>query len=234
LIHLSKAGRAGDLGYNKPSTLSSVGAAIGNGKRWNMMKDKDVIPCAYVDHVSEFSKLAKKNSFTFGVSRERCGKIEIDGKRPSKLIIPGPNVYDTGLGAGELSLKFTMGSRSQSHVNAKVNMTPGPADYNIGSEINKNGSFINSKYPGTGVKHFNPITSKRFQGLKEWVPGPNTYAIKTDFSPKGDYFISNYQSHMQGTFCRSKRNSNVLSKSVIGIPGPGSYQYSSEFGNIEV
>ena len=114
--------------------------------------------------------------------------------------------------------------------------SPGPGTYPNIPSINDKGKYFNSKFKSSGASLFNPRTSDRFgpnfskgnnttkkaldknlikltfdykKKTARQVPGPGHYQPKTDITPDGNYFVSNFKSSNCRSFSHSIRKAET-------------------------
>ena len=109
-------------------------------------------------------------------------------------------------------------------------LNPGPGHYSSISTLNATGKYIVSTVvntPGTRI-----TTGKMYDPTKSWlVPGPGAYNTdKENLNTTGNFFNSRHESSRCRTFSKSQRKDEAIT-SRRKLPGPGSYNFFSDFGS---
>ena len=102
--------------------------------------------------------------------------------------------------------------------------SPGPGSYSY-MNINSNGRYAQAGFNNVSTSRFGLDHSKRSGQSFNGYPGPGAYAISTKIDGKGSVFDSSHKSNLGKSMGLklSMAGSNVIT------PGPGSYNYFSDF-----
>lgn len=160
--------------------------------------------------------------YSFGRGRDICKRPETVGKTN----IPGPGTYNVRKDFGYDAKKFSLFGRTWA--NKTTNKTanqPGPGQYKYLC-INKTGKYPTSLFKNSRQSTF--LKTPRFNYYYSKNPSPNHYQL-TDLSKnyKGELFVSKYSSNVAKTM--SSRPRDFLSPKLSTTPGPGSYDFFSDF-----
>ena len=191
--------------YNIPSTLSDRKTSIGFGSKSSILLSKRGKTDNYYNIPSCINSRTGSPKYTFGYSRDICRKPKCLDQR----FTPGPSNYFPCKKFGQNGLKYSMSFRYK--YKKEPDNFPGPGTYEIPMSRNYQGS----KFPKT----------KRFDKHDWKYPGPGTYNFETFIKGNGVVYNSRFVSNNGKTIGKKLK----WIKDKLITPGPGAYEYFSEF-----
>ena len=204
--------------YNIPSTLSKRAASIGYGKKSNILlsrkgKSDNIYNLPMSFNINEPNGTPK---YTFGFGRDICRKPKcLDSTKT-----PGPSNYFPYKKFGENSQHFSMSFRYK--YKRDPDNFPGPGTYEF-PEFNKKGIYSSSTLRNSQSNKFSKM--KRFYYYDFNYPGPGAYDNENLIKGNGIVYNSKFVNNKGKTFGQKL---NWI-KDPLVTPGPGSYEYFSEF-----
>ena len=204
--------------YNIPSTLSHRATSIGFGKKSNILlsrkgKSDNIYNLPMSFNINESNGTPK---YTFGFGRDICRKPKCLDSRQT----PGPSNYFPYKKFGENSQHFSMSFRYK--YKKDPDNFPGPGTYEF-QEFNKKGIYSSSTLRNSQSNKF-PKT-KRFYYYDWNYPGPGAYDNENLTKGNGIIYNSKFMNNNGKTFGKKLK----WIKDNLITPGPGSYEYFSEF-----
>ncbi|MCQ2817670.1 MAG: hypothetical protein MJ252_10435 [archaeon] len=209
--------------YNLPSYIGKKGTSIGYGCKTDFTKSVRGRNQAIYNVPRDFDLNSSSISpkYTFGASRETC-KVPVDHSRNSPNS-PSPCSYNPYKPLGYDAQKNSLYSRRYMGNKAAAN-SPGPGAYSY-MNINPNGRYAQAGFNNVSTSRFGNDHSQRSGQKFSSYPGPGSYETKTRIDGKGSVYDSSHIS------CPGKSMGMKLSLagSNIVTPGPGSYNFFSDF-----
>ena len=162
------------------------------------------------------SKINGSPKYTFGSGRDVCRIPKLTDSKNT----PGPSSYRPYKDFGANGLHYSMSFRyNRPNPNSK---NPGPGTYSY-QQINEKGIYGSSELRNSPQAKF--PTAKRFVYNYNKNPGPGTYKNEELINGKGIVYNSRYTTNLGKTM--GKRLYQVGVNLVT--PGPGAYNYFSDF-----
>lgn len=191
---------------------------------FNWILAKTPAPSSYLIR-SEIREDTKKNSYTFGLSRECFKKVFLEHLLPRDYSVPGPGSYRHKEDIGKLGEKYTMRMKTSINIellillvdcNTKLNV-PGPGTYKTLNSFTDNGKYFVSKFKDSGSNALRSKADRFGEGCKmiKIVPGPGKYNSPNTITKQGNLFISKFGSSLCGKFDHSRRTSVFDPKKCI-------------------
>ena len=204
--------------YDIPSTLNKRGASIGYGKKSNILlsrngKSENIYNLPMGFDVTDKNGAPK---YTFGYGRDICREPKcLDEKKT-----PGPSNYFPYRQFGQNGKHYSMSFRYK--YKKEPDNFPGPGTYEF-PELNKAGTYSSSELRNSQSSKF-PKTKRFF--YHDWkYPGPGTYNTENLIKGNGVVYNSKLLSNNAKTMAKKLK----WIKDPLITPGPGAYEYFSEF-----
>ena len=204
--------------YNLPSTLNKRSASIGYGNKSNILlnrrgKSDNIYNLPMGFNINDQNGTPK---YTFGYGRDICRKPKCLDSRQT----PGPSNYFPYKKFGENSSHYSMSFRYK--YKKDPDNFPGPGTYEF-PEFNNRGIYSSSGLRNSQSNKFSKM--KRFDYYDWKYPGPGTYNSENLIKGNGIVYNSKFVSNKGKTFGKRLK----LIKDPLVTPGPGAYEYFSEF-----
>ncbi|CAI2373832.1 unnamed protein product [Moneuplotes crassus] len=217
--------------YNHQPAFNKRSPSFGVGDRFKgPTPEKKPAPGSYKPQLSDFE--AKKGS-SFGISYASYEKVyNKDNKIPTDRSLPGPGAYQI-----EKDKKggYSMGSRFKSNHDMIATSTyrnPGPGSYSSLNTLSKNGSVVVSTIKSPCKTNIGG-KSDRFHAINKLkqTPGPGEYISSATLATENKRSLSKYPNPKLATFGSSSRDFNSGSNKAMLGPGPGAYEFGSDFSD---
>ena len=204
--------------YNMPSTLSKRSASIGYGNKSNILlprrgKSDNIYNLPMSFNINDQNGTPK---YTFGYGRDICRKPNCLDSRKT----PGPSNYFPYKKFGQNAKKYTMSFRYK--YKKDPDNFPGPGTYEF-PEFNNRGIYSSSGLRNSQSNKFSKM--KRFDYYDWKYPGPGTYDAENLIKGNGVVYNSKFINNNGKTFGQKLK----WIKDPLVTPGPGAYEYFSEF-----
>ena len=217
--------------YNLPSIFDEKarqqyrkGMGIGYGTKSDFTKGINKGKAdKYYDIPREFELNRHKSpQYSFGQGRDVCKRPETVGKGNN----PGPGTYNVRKEFGSDATKFSLFGRTWVKGDGvKKSLYPGPGQYAY-LGINKTGRYPTSVFENSRQSQF--LRTPRFNYNYNKNPSPDRYkAGELNKNYKGELFVSKYASNVAKTM--SSRPRDFFQPKLSTTPGPGSYDFFSDF-----
>jgi hypothetical protein len=216
-----------DQFYNLPSAKEERATILGYGQRSNFTKGFSCGP----DNLYNVKRSFDPNNlvgpqYSFPNGRESYEKVyNPNMKTNTDKSFPGPGQYNNTKPFGEDSIKFSLAAKLGSSLVSK-SYAPGPGTYKNPNQLNDTGKYPSSLIRNIKVSNFGNDKEERFNYRYNNVPGPkykyNSYISKPIFNSQ---FKSSFKYSFSGRYNTEHKNDT---------PGPGSYQYFSDFGTLKL
>ncbi len=160
--------------------------------------------------------------YSFGQGRDVCKRPETVGKGNN----PGPGTYNVRKEFGADATKFSLFGRTWVKGDGvKKSIYPGPGQYAY-LGINKSGRYPTSVFENSRQSTF--LRTPRFNYNYNKNPSPDRYKSgELNKNYKGELFVSKYASNVAKTM--SSRPRDFFQPKLSTTPGPGSYDFFSDF-----
>ena len=228
--------------YNFPKFGNAQKVSIGYGDKTDFTKKRLVTEIVGIKRDFDKDSKTRGISYTFGVGRDKYGKVVCPGYKYIDKNVPGPGKYNSFLNTmGNMgSPAYTMRPKcGDTDWLNKLMDNPGPGAYNSIVKININGKYPMSRIKNVNTRNFGIDRIDRFSNYRckkyilliqifliidNHIPGPNAYK---DHSLIGcNIADSRYKSPCFVSLSRKFKEKDLNA----GNPGPGSYIRFSEFG----
>jgi hypothetical protein len=216
-----------DQFYNLPSAKEERSTILGYGQRSNFTKG---FSCG-ADNLYNVKRSFDPNNligpkYSFPNGRESYEKVfNPNMKTNTDKSFPGPGQYNNTKPFGEDSIKFSLAGKLGSSLVTNRD-APGPGTYKNPNQLNDTGKYPSSLIRNIKVSNFGNDKEERFNYRYNNVPGPkykyNSYISKPIFNSQ---FKSSFKYSFAGRYNTEHKDDT---------PGPGSYQYFSEFGTLKL
>jgi hypothetical protein len=163
-----------DALYDFPKIGNAQKVSIGYGNKTDFTKRSLITEIVGIKR--DFDKDAKPRgaSYSFGVSRDKYGKVVCPGYKYIDKNIPGPGKYNSflntmgNMGSPAYTLRSKCGDDSW---NNKLMDNPGPGAYNSVVKINVNGKYPMSRIQNVKSRNFGIDRIDRFSNYrcKEYI-----------------------------------------------------------------
>ena len=205
--------------YNLPSVANNRSTSIGFGNKTNFVPSINGRNTNMYDIPREFDLRSKYNGspkYSFGYGRDVC-RIPL---AKDEKTTPAPNSYTPYKKFGAGGLHYSMSFRIN-RPNPNFN-NPGPGAYTF-IQLNTKGKYSTSLFPNSPLSKF-PL-AKRFKYNYNNNPGPGAYMDENLMKGNGVVYNSKFCTNLGKTM--GKRLCNAGQKLIT--PGPGAYEYFSDF-----
>ena len=204
--------------YNMPSTLSKRSTSIGYGDKSTILlsrkgKSDNIYNLPMSFNLNDANGSPK---YTFGYGRDICRKPKCLDSRQT----PGPSNYFPYKKFGQNAFHYSMSFRYK--YKKEPDNFPGPGTYEF-PEFNNRGVYSSSGLRNSQSNKFSK--NKRFDYYDWKYPGPGTYNSENLIKGNGVVYNSKFISNNGKTFGKKLK----WIKDPLITPGPGSYEYFSEF-----
>ena len=204
--------------YNMPSTLSKRSTSIGFGDKSTILlsrkgKSDNIYNLPMSFNLNDANGSPK---YTFGYGRDICRKPKCLDSRQT----PGPSNYFPYKKFGQNAFHYSMSFRYK--YKKEPDNFPGPGTYEF-PEFNNRGVYSSSGLRNSQSNKFSKM--KRFDYYDCKYPGPGAYNSENLIKGNGVVYNSKFISNNGKTFGKKLK----WIKDPLITPGPGSYEYFSEF-----
>ena len=228
--------------YNFPKFGNAQKVSIGYGNKSDFTKKRLITEIVGVKRDFDKNSKIRGVSYTFGVGRDKYGKVVCPGYKYIDKNVPGPGKYNSllntmgNMGSPAYSMRPKCGDTDWIN---KLMDNPGPGTYNSIVKINVNGKYPMSRIQNVNTRNFGIDRIDRFSNYRckkyilliqifliidNHIPGPNAYK---DHSLIGCKIAnSRYKSPCFVSLSRKFKEKDLNA----GNPGPGTYIRFSEFG----
>jgi hypothetical protein len=205
--------------YNLPSVANNRSASIGFGTKTNFVPSINGRSTNIYDIPREFDLNSKNNGspkYSFGLGRDVCRKPLAKDEKST----PGPTTYSPYKKFGVNGIHYSMSFRFN-RPNPNYN-NPGPGSYKF-QQLNVKGKYDTSVLRNSPVIKF--PEAKRFKYNYNNNPGPGAYKDENLMKGTGVVFNSKFGTNLGKTM--GSKLANIGEKLIT--PGPGAYEYFSDF-----
>jgi hypothetical protein len=138
-------------------------ASIGKGTKYDFTRENKGKNAQFYNIPSDFDKEHPYSpKWSFGIGREHYGKVYYETNKMLDKDVPGPGKYNYlrtfGIDAAKYSIK---GKPNDKGISGK-NTVPGPGEYPITVQINKDGRYPVSQFKNATKIIFGADKSQRF------------------------------------------------------------------------
>ncbi|CAI2370900.1 unnamed protein product [Moneuplotes crassus] len=217
--------------YESKPALSKRSPSFGVGDRFKSpLKDRKPAPGSYKPYLSDFE--TNKGS-TFGISYANYEKVYIkSNKIPTDRSLPGPGAYKidkTKKGGISIGAKF---KSNHDIIASSTHRNPGPGSYSGLNTLSTNGKVVVSTIKSPSKTKIGG-KSQRFHSKSKFhqIPGPGDYISNKTLDSTTRRSLSKFQNPKMISFGSSSRVFDSGSIRDVAGPGPGAYEFASEFND---
>ena len=138
-------------------------APIGKGNKYDFTHESKGKNANFYNIPSDFDKDHPHSpKWSFGIGREHFGKVYYETNKMLDKDVPGPGKYNYLKNFGTEAAKYSIKGKSNEKEISMKNKVPGPGEYPITIQINKDGKYPTSQFRNATKIIFGADKSKRF------------------------------------------------------------------------
>jgi hypothetical protein len=138
-------------------------ASIGKGTKYDFTRESKGKNAQFYNVGSDFdAETPHSPKYSFGIGREFFGKVYYDTNKMFDKDVPGPGKYDYLKTFGHDSYKFSIKGKPNEKGLVSKSKTPGPGEYPITIQINKDGKYPTSQFKNATKIIFGANKGERF------------------------------------------------------------------------
>ncbi len=159
-----KFSQTGQYFYNLPDYKTTRAASIGRGEKYDFTKEAKGKGDQFYSKGSDFdADHPHSPKWSFGLGRDYFSKVYYETNKMIDKNIPGPGKYDWLKTFGSDSVKITMSTRLDNKGLGNKILSPGPGEYAITVQTNKDGRYPISQFKNATKIIFGADKTERFK-----------------------------------------------------------------------